>query len=114
MEENVSLVELKNYLLNMNSSIDYMSNAVSNVSRRMDTVSARVDRMDSQLSTTHAVVVALMDAFSSYVEFARRTANVQRADTKLGNLKSDIDRKYGHYDKVRRTSIGVLLSLIHI
>lgn len=108
MEENVSLVELKNYLLNMNSSIDYMSNAVSNVSRRMDTVSARVDRMDSQLSTTHAVVVALMDAFSAYVEFAHRTANVQRAETKLGNLKSDIDRKYGHYDKVRRTSIGVL------
>ena len=50
----------------------------------------------------------LAEAFEKFSRQAERIAVVQRAETQLGNLKSELDRVYRHYALVHRTSVGVL------
>lgn len=46
--------------------------------------------------------------FQEFVGEAQRTARVQRSETKVGNLRDQLDREFGHYDVVRRSSVGTL------
>ncbi len=101
MEETVDPRALQKYLDNITSSI-------YQVDSKVNLVSGEVSRVGKDLNETHSELKKLSEAFYEYVDAAKRAAIAQRAETKLGNLKSELDRQYGHYDKVRRTSIGVL------
>nr|WP_313777371.1 hypothetical protein [Mycobacterium sp.] len=53
-------------------------------------------------------MLELRDEFQSFVRQAERIANVQRSETVIGNLEAQLDREYGHYNEVRRTTVGTL------
>lgn len=69
---------------------------------------SRVGDVHRDLQLTSNELQALQAQFKAFVEESSRTAAVQRSETKLGSLKSDLDREFGHYAVVRRTSIGIL------
>lgn len=81
---------------------------VSEVNQNVSQVQGDVGRMSTDLQTTRAELLALREEFTSFVMQAERTANVQRSETVLGNIEAALDRDYGHYNVVRRTSIGML------
>lgn len=101
MEEVVDPRALERYL-------DNIAGSINEVGYRVDSVSDAVVQVGQDLDETRSDLKNLSKAFYEYVESAKRAVNAQRAETKLGNLKSELDRQYGHYDKVRRTSVGVL------
>jgi len=74
----------------------------------VDQVSSMVTEVSGTLRSTQDQLAELQRQFAEYVQQARRTAAVQRAETKLGTLKADLEREYGHYKVVRRSSIGLL------
>ena len=76
--------------------------------RDVDQVSSMVTEVSGTLRSTQDQLAELQQQFAEYVQQARRTAAVQRAETKLGTLKADLEREYGHYKVVRRSSIGLL------
>ncbi len=76
--------------------------------RQMSQVHASVGQVQSEVVTTQAELLQLRQRFEEYVTYAERTANVQRAETKLSGLKDDLEREFGHHSVVRRTSIGIL------
>lgn len=67
-----------------------------------------IGRIHQDLDTTSAELRELKAAFDEYVMTAQRTANVQRSETKVGSLKAELDRQFGHYAVVRRSSVGLL------
>lgn len=81
---------------------------IGRVSVQVDRVADEVGEVRNDLTTTTEQLMELKQAFDSYIGEARRTANIQRAETKLSGLKDDLDRAYGHYAVVRRTSVGIL------
>lgn len=81
---------------------------VVEISNDLNHVDTRVGRVAEDLSLTRDELRVLAEAFTMFVEQAERTATVQRSETKIGNLKAELDRLYGHYAVVRRTSVGVL------
>lgn len=93
-------------------SLNSIARAVNEGFDVMDTqinaVSTQVGKVSTDLDTTKKQVHDLRAKFDEYVEQAERTANVQRAETKLHGLKAEIDREFGHHNVVRRTSIGTL------
>ena len=101
MEEVVDPRALERYL-------DNIAGSINEVGYRVDSVGDAVVQVGQDLDETRSDLKNLSKAFYEYVESAKRAVNAQRAETKLGNLKSELDRQYGHYDKVRRTSVGVL------
>jgi hypothetical protein len=78
------------------------------IETRVDSVDGNVGRVSSDLQTTRAELLALRDEFQSFVMQAERTANVQRSETVMGNIEAALERDFGHYNVVRRTSIGLL------
>lgn len=63
-------------------------------------------RLDQQL--TRDELRALRSEFDEYVKQAERVAAIQESTTKVGNLKAQLDREFGHYVRVRQSSIGML------
>jgi len=78
------------------------------VDRQLSEVNANVGIVRSEVVTTQAELLELRAQFEAFVAYAERTANIQRAETKLSGLKDDLEREFGHHNVVRRTSIGIL------
>ena len=97
--------------INLNPVIREISDVQNNIlllNGKMDTMGAQVGAVTQDLNTTRQKLQELAEAFEKFSRQAERIAVVQRAETQLGNLKSELDRVYGHYALVRRTSVGVL------
>lgn len=109
------MVEIEYELRGVQRAIGDLASVMETIDNRMGTIDGRVVLVSEQVGkvsadvvTTRSELLELKRAFDDYIEQAERTAAVQRAETKIGNLKSELDRQYGHYSVVRRTSIGVL------
>lgn len=81
---------------------------LNRIEDRVDTVDGNVGRVATDLQTTRSELLALRDEFQTFIVQAERTANVQRSETVLGNVEAALERDFGHYNVVRRTSIGML------
>lgn len=57
---------------------------------------------------TKDYLTALRREFEEYAQTAARQANVQESTTVVGNLRAELERQFGHYAVVRRTSTGML------
>jgi hypothetical protein len=72
------------------------------------TVNGQVAAVSSAQQQTRSELAFLTAEFQSYVQKAERTANVQRAETRVGNLEARIEFDFGRYDRVRRTAAGLV------
>ena len=91
-----------------NDNIITVNKNISVLGNDLDRVSDRVGLIDDKVDNTQSELAELRRQFEEYVKQAERTANVQRAETKVGTLKADLEREFGHYKVVRRSSIGLL------
>jgi hypothetical protein len=98
---NLNVNALENNLRTINNNINLVQDQVQRVE-------SQVGSMSRDLTTVTTELLELRQEFSQFVQAAERTANIQRSETKLGSLKDDLEREYGHYSLVRRTSIGTL------
>lgn len=80
----------------------------SELSRDIGRVDTRVGIVADDLNLTTTELRELKKAFDAYVQQAAKAAAVQQSETRVGNLKAELDRKFGHYSTVRRTSVGLL------
>lgn len=78
------------------------------LAQRIDAVNAEVGHVRGDLQTTQGQLAQLRQDFAAFVTQAERTAAVQQSETKVGSLKAELDREFGHYAVVRRTSTGIL------
>lgn len=85
-----------------------LTREINSVSRQVDGVGVELGQVRNDLRLTSDELRELKAAFQEYVDEAARVAAVQRSETKVGNLRAELDRQYGHYSVVRRTSVGIL------
>lgn len=85
--------------------IDHLGRQLSS---QVSQVDYKVESVATDLSVTRDQVSQLRADFEAFVQTHERTRLVQLAETRLGTLKADLEREYGHYGVVRRTSIGIL------
>ena len=88
------------------NAIEHVGDNVSLIGNDLERVSDNIQVIDGKLSSTQEELADLRRRFEEYVEQAERTANVQRAETKVGTLKADLEREFGHYKVVRRSRSG--------
>ena len=78
------------------------------VSVQFDGVGSEMGRIRGDIALTTGELTALRKDFSEYVQRAVHQANVQESTTVVGNLRAELERQFGHYGVVRRTSTGIL------
>ena len=105
MADGVNLAPIVRAIDRMNGEL---SREINSVSRQVDGVGVELGQVRNDLRLTSDELRALKAQFEAYVEEAARVAAVQRSETKVGNLRAELDRQYGHYSVVRRTSVGTL------
>jgi hypothetical protein len=88
--------------------VNEVGRAVERVSSQVIMVQQEVSELASLQGTTYANLEDLRRRFENFLETNERAQLVQLAETRLGTLKSDLEREYGHYEVVRRSSIGTL------
>jgi len=85
----------------INSALRSISSDMSGVNSELGTLNFKQDQLESEL-------VKLADAFADFVEADLKHKALQLAETRQGNLKQDLQIKFGYYAEVRRMATGIL------
>ncbi|WP_276378471.1 hypothetical protein [Flavobacterium sp. H4147] len=85
----------------INSALRSISSDMKGVHSELGTLNFKQDQLESEL-------VKLADSFSDFVEADLKHKALQLAETRQGNLKQDLQIKFGYYAEVRRMATGIL------
>ncbi|GAB7046455.1 hypothetical protein [Catenuloplanes indicus] len=88
--------------------IDHVGAKVEQVDQGLIAVSAQVGQVGQRADETQTELRRLAADFQRFVLDAQRTANVQRAETRVGVVEAQIEHQFGHHNVVRRTATGML------
>ncbi|MER7673394.1 hypothetical protein ABTY61_33715 [Kitasatospora sp. NPDC096128] len=96
--------------------VDYvLRNQVAQVDRLVNRLSEQVGQVSGQVSAvgiaqrqTQSELQQLRADFLAFVHQSQLTANVQRAETRIGVIQDKVDHEFGHHKVVRRTAVGML------
>lgn len=85
----------------INSALRSISSDMKGVHSELGTLNFKQDQLESEL-------VKLADSFADFVEADLKQKSLQLAETRQGNLKQDLQIKFGYYAEVRRMATGIL------
>lgn len=85
----------------INSALRSISSDMSGVHSELGTLNVKQDQLEDEL-------VKLADAFADFVEADLKHKALQLAETRQGNLKQDLQIKFGYYAEVRRMATGIV------
>lgn len=85
---------------------------LTNLTQRLDAhvgaVGVQVDQVGQAQQQTRSELAQLSGSFHQFVRRAELTANLQRAETRVGVLENRLDIEFGRYEKVRDTAASLL------
>lgn len=85
-----------------------INDALRSISSDLDGVHSNVRTLNFKQDQLESELVKLADAFADFVEADLKHKALQLAETRQGNLKQDLQIKFGYYAEVRRMAIGIL------
>lgn len=85
-----------------------IENNLSAIHDDLRVIDSNVDSVNNNVQIVYNEVGALAKDFKEFVELQVRANNKQVAHTELVRIRQELDKKYGHYDMVRRTTTGIL------
>jgi hypothetical protein len=92
----------------LHKKVQQVSNLVVRLSEQVGSVSGQVSAVEANQQQTRTELQELRDEFIAFVQTAQLTANVQRAETRIGVIQDKVDHEFGHHKVVRRTAVGML------
>lgn len=85
----------------INSALRSIKSDISGVHSELGTLNFKQDHLENEL-------VKFADFFADFVEADLKHKSLQLAETRQGNLKQDLQIKFGYYAEVRRMATGIL------
>ena len=85
----------------INNALRSIASDMGGVHSELGTLNFKQDQLESELTK-------LADAFADFVEADLKHKALQLAETRQGNLKQDLQIKFGYYAEVRRMATGIL------
>lgn len=92
----------------INNRLSELASLVARIDSKVDTVSNGVTRVGIAQQETRGDLQALRAEFLEFVNRAERTANIQRAETRVGMIQDQVEHQFGHHKVVRRSATGIL------
>lgn len=96
--------------VNINDYVDFtpVLRAVDGVNRNIDAVHGTVNQVDNNVRVIYDEVGKLANAFGEFVEKQLRANRLGVANTKIVSIRQELEKKFGHYDTIRRHTTGIL------
>lgn len=81
---------------------------LSTINGNIQQVYNNVDNVRNNVTIVYSELANLAKEFESFVNIQIRANRLGQAETRLVKIRQELDKKYGHYDIVRRTTTGIL------
>lgn len=88
----------------INNALRSINSNVTEINSDIGTINIKQDQLENELDK-------LANAFADFVEADRKHKALQLAETRVGNLKQDLQIKFGYYAEIRRMATGILQSV---
>ena len=85
----------------LQSELNAIQNNISITNNNVQIVSSRVDEVDDKVLVIYREMLA-------FIREQRMANRLNQAETRIGTIRQELEKKYGHYDNIRRTVIGIL------
>ncbi|WP_333661359.1 hypothetical protein [Chishuiella changwenlii] len=85
----------------INRALRSISSDMSNVHSELGSLNYKHEQLEDEL-------LKLADTFSDFIKADLKHKSLQLAETREGNLKQDLQIKFGYYSEVRRMAVGIL------
>lgn len=88
--------------------LDNLAHGVEVVNSNIAVVDDKVERVAQQQATARQRLEQLYNEFTSFVEADIKHKELQLAATRIIEVRQEIEKRFGHYAEVRRTTTGIL------
>lgn len=78
----------------------------------LQTLDSNVGAVNSNIKVVYDEIGSLAKEFHDFVSVQQRANRLNQAETRLVKIRQELEKKYGHYDIVRRTTTGILQQMI--
>lgn len=85
-----------------------IENNLNAIHNDLKTVDSNVGTVNENVKVIYNEVESLAQEFHEFVSAQQRSNRLNQAETRLVKIRQELEKKYGHYDIVRRTTTGIL------
>jgi Na+-transporting methylmalonyl-CoA/oxaloacetate decarboxylase gamma subunit len=100
--------DVSSALGSINANLHTISKSVDIANKGIDVVQDSVDQVDSNVKIVYSEVEKLSIEFHEFVQTQIRANRLGVANTKIVSIRQELDKRFGHYDTVRRHTTGIL------
>ena len=85
-----------------------IENNLRSINQNINAVNSNVAVVDENVKIIYSEIEELARDFRRFVNYQAKQNRLGQAKTELVKIRQEIEKKYGHYDIVRRTTVGIL------
>ena len=93
---------------NIINGLSSLGDQIRHVGEQTEYVSRQIESVSAEQETTRARIDGLYAEFQEFVLSDQREKQRQFAQTRIIEVRQEIEKKFGHYDTVRRHATGIL------
>ena len=85
-----------------------IENNLNAIHRNLDVLNSDLGTVNDNVATVYKELGALAEEFHDFVSVQVRANRLGQAETRLVKIRQELEKRFGHYDLVRRTTTGIL------
>lgn len=85
-----------------------ISDSLGTINNHIEVVDKHVDNVGSNVKVVYDEVSALARDFHDFVQLQVRANALSKAQQRIIQIRQEMEKRFGHYDIVRRTTTGIL------
>ena len=85
-----------------------IENNLGAIHRDLQTLDSEIGGVRNDVKVVYDEIGSLAAEFHDFVNVQVRANRLGQAETRLVKIRQELEKKYGHYDIVRRTTTGIL------
>lgn len=100
--------DIENKLVTVYGKLEAVNTNINKVGDRVSIVDDKVGKLDGNVRIVYKEIENLAAEFHDFVSEQVKANRLGQAETRLVKIRQELDKKYGHYDVVRRMTTGIL------
>jgi len=90
------------------SGLNAINRNLNSMNNNLEVIDHNVDQVNNNVRIVYDEVGALAREFSNFVQLQVRANNLSKAQQRVIQIRQEMEKRFGHYDIVRRTTTGIL------
>lgn len=90
------------------ANLNYIEKSLTSIHNDLGVIDSSVGTVNDNVKVVYDEIGSLAKDFHDFIQLQVKANRLGQAHTKLVQIRQELEKKYGHYDIVRRTTTGIL------